>query len=163
MNRLSLTKGALVRCLVAVLLLSSALQAIAQTPPSPSFQLNFVAAKATDVKLAFVKENETDSTYDFVVLQNDEELFRFSSINKAEETVQNFIFVDDQYKAVASLNGANNGFVNEIMDAFKDKNTAYLGILECSTKNGATSRLQIVKMVSEDEEAPLSDANTQNK
>lgn len=162
MNRLSLTKGALVRCLVAVLLMSSALQAIAQTPPSPSFQLNFAVAKATDVKLAFVKENETDSTYDFVVLQNDEELFRFSSINKAEETVQNFIFVDDQYKAVASLNGANNGFVNEIMDAFKDKNTAYLGILECSTKNGATSRLQIVKMVSEDEEAPLSDASGQN-
>jgi hypothetical protein len=35
--------------------------------------------------------------------------------------------------------------------AYENKEIAYIGILECNTKTGATSRMQVVQMLSEDD------------
>jgi hypothetical protein len=107
---------------------------------------------------------DANGTFDYIVLQCDTELFRFRNINASIETPYSFILVNDKSKALAGLNQQStltnySNFGTEISAAFEDKDIAYIGILECTTKDGATSRLQVAKMVTDDDNISLSSSD----
>ncbi len=165
MSQLRIT--ALVRGILSFTFLFGALLLNAQTSILPRFQVNFAAAEEKAQNVSFRAEDMQNGTFDFVVLQHDEEIFRFRSLDVQTETLYSFILVNDKFKALEGLNKqatltTYSNFGSEIVAAYAEKNIAFVGILECMTKNGATSRLQVAKMVSEDDEdaeATLSDAN----
>lgn len=140
-----------------LLLLFSGMQyAGAQNSTAPHFFINFIEANPTEHQFVFKTVTVAEGTFDFVVFQTGNEMFRFRNIDARQETPYSFILVNDKNKALEGLklrntltNYSNFGF--EISAAFENKDVAYIGILECTTKDGATSRLQIARMVLEEE------------
>lgn len=158
MNSFSLRSIAPSRNLLAIAVFLLALTSNAQTPISPRFQLNFAAADAEKNHITFRQEGESKDVFDLVILQKGEEIFRFRDIDRMSESLYTFSLVNDKFEALAGLNRqatltSTSNFGTEILAAYENKQTAYIGILECSTKNGATSRMQVAQMFSEDDEA----------
>ena len=157
MNSNPLRSIVLLRNLLAISVFLLALPSNAQTVISPRFQLNFAAADAEKSHITFRQEAESKESFDLVILQKDEEIFRFRNIDRTGESLYTFSLVNDKFEALAGLNRqatltTNSNFATEILAAYENKQTAYIGILECSTKNGATSRMQVAQMFSEDDE-----------
>jgi hypothetical protein len=135
----------------------------AQQSPNVRFQLNFQPNAAVASNISFQKEVLSDGHFSLIVLQKEEEIFRFSDIDPNVEEIVTFTWVNDKFKALEGLRLQNtlttySNYASEILAAYEDKGTAFIGVLECKTKSGATSRMQVAQMISPDEvEAALSD------
>lgn len=146
----------LVRSFLLPLLFSLSFSLQAQVS-LPRFQVNFKSTTPESQQVSFNIEDDNNGSIDFIVYKNNEPIFRFRNIDYTAETLYSFILVDNKEKALAGLHQqntltSNSDFGSEILSVFEDKSTTMVGILECTTKTGATSRLQVVKLVDEDEE-----------
>ena len=164
MNKPPLITALLRRFFLSMALFSGFQIAVAQTIAAPRFFVNFTEANPAEYQISFKSETDQSGNFDFVVFEAGNELFRFRKIKVSDETPYSIILVNDKNKALEGLkqkntltNYSNFGF--EISAAFEDKDIAYIGILECTTKDGATSRMQVAKMVIEDEPISLSAKN----
>jgi hypothetical protein len=128
----------------------------AQTVPTVEqiqFTLNFQVASATTAAISFQKENNQDGSYDLIVLQKGEPLFRFSHLENANETPVTFALITDKEAAMKHLTQVKNDDLAEIMSDFSNYSLAYIGYLECKTPNGAKKRMQVATYEEEEEEA----------
>jgi hypothetical protein len=137
------------------------MNAQAQSIAETRFFLNFAAANSADHKISFRTEKNTGGNIDFIVLKAEKQLFCFRGIVANDETPYSFNYVDDKNNALEGLKLRNtltnySNFGYEISTAFENKDVVYIGILECTTKDGATSRMQVVRMVQEEDNAGLS-------
>jgi hypothetical protein len=154
----------LVRSLLLAIVCSFSFTLQAQQVGLPRFQVNFKPATPSAHQVSFNIEDDHQGAIDFIVLKNDEPIFRFQNIDYTSETLYSFVLVDDQNKAIEGLQQqttltTNSDFGIEIKTAFEDKTTTMVGILECTTKSGATSRMQVIKLVEADEENTVAGAN----
>jgi hypothetical protein len=136
----------------------------AQTNSIPLFQVNFAAADVNAYGISFQQEKADDGVFDFVVIQRGEEILRFRNFDSKAETLYSFVLVNDKSKAMEQLKiqatlTKKADLEADILMAYDDKSTAFIGVLESKTATGAATRMQISKMVSEDDqETILSDA-----
>jgi hypothetical protein len=136
----------------------------AQTNPSLSFQVNFEAADVNAYGITFRQDNVEDGIFDLVVVQRGEEIFRFRNFDSKKETLYSFALINDKKKAFENLKTQNTltkkaDVEADLLLAYEDKSLAFIGLLESKTPTGASTRMQIAKMVSEDDAGTiLSDA-----
>lgn len=158
MNTMSQEVTAQVRKVLTAMLIFGAMYANAQqTNATPHFQVNFQSADSKQHDFSFRQEAQSAELFDLVVLKDNEEVFRFTEIQRNTENVYTFTLVDDKFKALSGLNQqktltTHSNFATEILDAYEHNQVAMIGILECSTKVGATSRIQVAKLYSPDDE-----------
>ena len=160
MNTPSLRSAPLMRFAPLFFLFWGFKPAAAQTASTPLFYVNFSQANPADHQITFQSEAGSVGTFDFVVRQADTELFRFRDINTDAEKPYSFTLVNDKNKSLEGLKERNtltnySNFALEISTAFEDKALVHIGILECRTAKGATSRMQVVKMVLDEESIGL--------
>lgn len=129
----------------------------------PRFQVNFQSTTPSSKQISFNIE-DNDGSIDFIVMKNNEPIFRFTNIDYNTESLYSFVLVDNKEKAIEGLNQqttltTDSSFGPEILLAFQDKNTTMIGILECTTKTGATSRMQIIKLMEEEDENAVVEVN----
>ena len=169
MNIMSQRIATLIRStLTLTFILFGALFINAQTSILPRFQVNFVTANEKDYGISFRLEDEHDGSFDLVVMKENEEIFHFRSIDSKNETLYSFVLINDKFKALEGLNKQAtlttfSNFGPDIISAYESKDVAFIGILECMTPNGAISRLQVTRMVSDDEAKDVSVSDATNK
>ncbi len=128
----------------------------AQTLPTVEliqFTLNFQEASTASADISFQKENNQDGSYDLIVLQKGEPLFRFSHLASTNETPVAFALITDKDAATKHLTQVENEDLAEILSDFSNYSLAYIGYLECKTPNGAKKRMQVATYEEEEEEA----------
>jgi hypothetical protein len=154
------------KCLTIILLLGASLSTNAQTNVQPSFQVNFAAADVNAYGISFKQENSDAGVFDFVVIQRGEEIFRFRNFDSNKETLHSFVLINDKTKSLTGLQTQNTltkkaDVEADILSAYDDKALVLIGFLESRNATGASTRMQIVKMVEEDTEAVLSEVEKQ--
>lgn len=130
-----------------------------------SFKHNLQYEQASRQHIVMLKEMNDDSTYDIIIIQNDTPIFRFVGINEKTEFPNSFTLITDKDKAIAQAKLNNNeSLVKDITAAYINKGEVpYIGFLECMTSNGATGRLQIARLWSEDMEEEMLSVNEQKQ
>ncbi len=154
------------KCLTVIFLLGAALSSNAQTTIQPSFQVNFAAADVNAYGISFKQENNDAGVFDFVIIQRGEELFRFRNFDSNKETLHSFVLINDKTKSLTGLQTQKTltkkaDVEADILSAYDDKDLVVIGFLESHNATGASTRMQIVKMVEEDTEAVLSEVGKQ--
>ncbi len=154
------------KCLTVIFLLGAALSTNAQTTIQPSFQVNFAAADVNAYGISFKQENNDAGVFDFVIIQRGEELFRFRNFDSNKETLHSFVLINDKTKSLTGLQTQKTltkkaDVEADILSAYDDKDLVVIGFLESHNATGASTRMQIVKMVEEDTEAVLSEVGKQ--
>jgi hypothetical protein len=150
------------KCLTMIFLLGAALSSNAQTNVLPSFQVNFAAADLNAYGVSFKQENNDAGVFDFVVVQRGEEIFRFRNFDSNKETLHSFVLINDKTKSLTGLQTQSTltkkaDVEADILSAYDDKALVIIGFLESRNATGASTRMQIVKMVEEDTDAVLSE------
>lgn len=154
------------KCLTVIFLLGAALSSNAQTTIQPSFQVNFAAADVNAYGISFKQENNDAGVFDFVIIQRGEEIFRFRNFDSNKETLHSFVLINDKTKSLSGLQTQKTltkkaDVEADILSAYDDKDLVVIGFLESHNATGASTRMQIVKMVEEDTEAVLSEVGKQ--
>jgi hypothetical protein len=154
------------KCLTMIFLLGAALSSNAQTNILPSFQVNFAAADINAYGISFKQENNDAGVFDFVVIQRGEEIFRFRNFDSNKETLHSFVLINDKTKSLTGLQTQKTltkkaDVEADILSAYDDKALVIIGFLESRNATGASTRMQIVKMVEEDTETVLSEVEQQ--
>lgn len=154
------------KCLTVIFLLGAALSSNAQTTIQPSFQVNFAAADVNAYGISFKQENNDAGVFDFVIIQRGEEIFRFRNFDSNKETLHSFVLINDKTKSLTGLQTQKTltkkaDVEADILSAYDDKDLVVIGFLESHNATGASTRMQIVKMVEEDTEAVLSEVGKQ--
>lgn len=160
MKRFPLNKSLLVQCLFfSTLMLTESKQLQAQTNVTNSkvqFVYNFTTTTPADVGFSLVTENNNDGTFDFVVLQKENQIFRFSGLNTGTDIPVSFSLVSDNKLIFPNLPKVKDDTFREALIENADLTTAFIGFLECKTSQGSTKRIQVAKFEEENSDEPVS-------
>ena len=154
------------KCLITLILFGASFSSNAQTTIQLPFQVNFTLADVNAYGISFKQENNDAGVFDFIVVQRGEEIFRFQNFDSNKETLHSFVLINDKTKSLTGLQTQNTltkkaDVEADILSAYDDKALVIIGFLESRNATGASTRMQIVKMVEEDTEAVLSEVEKQ--
>lgn len=154
-NKLLLLQG----LLISTLMLTQSKLLQAQTNVTNSkvqFVYNFTITNPADVGFSLLTEQQNDGTFDFIVLQKENQIFRFAGLNLSTETPTIFSLVSENKLILPNLSKVKDDTFREALIENADVNTAFVGFLECKTPQGATKRIQVAKFEEENTDEPVS-------
>lgn len=141
---------------IALIFIFSGTLSTAQTIVFPSeqvlFTLNFETTIASSTDISFQRENNNDGTFDFVVIQKGNPIFRFSNVDDKNDKILSFALITKKEAVLKQINEHKNTDLSDLLTEFSDSTVAYIGLLECKTPNGAIKRMQVAKFEEETEE-----------